>query len=299
MVWLISLRKILFEIDLNEGMKKIVWLASYPKSGNTWLRVFLENYLNPNSEGISINQMVNTTIASSRFLIDAISGVSSANLLESEIEELRPKVYCNFAEKLNSLQFLKVHDSWKRTPSGASMFPSHITKGVIYLTRNPLDIAISFAHHSSKKINTTILDMNNKAFSFCGSQNKKNHQVKQILSDWSGHVVSWLDESNLPVLVIRYEDMLNDPSCSFRKALEFLDFRIEEDQFLKALATSEFRVLQQMEQNEGFNEKPLQMKSFFRQGTAGDWKHILTSDQTQEIVLAHKTQMERFNYNLD
>ncbi|MEJ2083836.1 MAG: sulfotransferase, partial [Acidobacteriota bacterium] len=38
-------------------MTGIVWLASYPKSGNTWLRAFLMNFLDPGKRPVDINQL--------------------------------------------------------------------------------------------------------------------------------------------------------------------------------------------------------------------------------------------------
>lgn len=277
-------------------MKKIVWLASYPKSGNTWFRVFLENALAPEGTSRGINQLGESAIASSRFLIDHMAGVSSADLTENETEELRPRVYKKFAEQAESLQFLKVHDAWKRIPSGASIFPREITKGVVYLIRNPLDIAVSFAHHSSKRIDATIQDMNNKLFAFCDHPHKKNHQVRQLVSDWSNHVISWVDKSDLPVFVIRYEDMLEDRVNTFRSALEFLNIHINDRKLHQAIEASDFKVLKGMENIDGFKEKPINMGKFFREGQKGTWLKSLNPSQIEAVIQAHHTQMERFNY---
>ena len=86
-----------------DDLKKIVWLASYPKSGNTWFRIFLSNILESSSSIKSINQLNRTMNASSRTLIDKYSGVSSANLTELETEKLRPLVYRTMAEQSDDL----------------------------------------------------------------------------------------------------------------------------------------------------------------------------------------------------
>lgn len=281
---------------MNKDKKKIVWLASYPKSGNTWFRVFLENALAPPGISKGINQLEISKMASSRFLIDHLLGVSSSELTNYETEELRPKVYRRLAEQSDDLQFLKVHDAWKRVSSGAALFPEDITKGVIYFIRNPLDVAISFAHHASKKIDSTIEDMNNASFSFCNNPRKTNQQVKQVMSDWSTHVISWIDNSGLPVYVIRYEDMLKDTFTTFRNALVFLDIHIKDDKLEVAIKASNFDSLQGMELVEGFKEKPIYLKSFFREGKSGAWRNSLNQSQIDTLIQKHHKLMQRFNY---
>lgn len=277
-------------------MKKMVWLASYPKSGNTWFRLLLENVLAAPGASKGINEMEKSSMASSRVLMDHFCGVSTAELTDSETEELRPEVYRKYAEQSDDLQFIKVHDAWKRTPSGAALFPEEITKGVIYLIRNPLDIAVSFAHHASKKIDATIEDMNSESFCLCNNSIKKDYQVKQILFDWSTHVTSWIDDSGLPVQVMRYENLLEDTFNTFCKALEFLDLQINIQKIKQAVKASEFNNLKEIESLEGFREKPMRSKSFFREGQAGTWRNILNPSQVEKLVLKHETQMRRFNY---
>lgn len=281
---------------LKRDSEKIIWLASYPKSGNTWIRVFLNNIMDSADSAKSINQLSRTTGASSRTLIDQYSGVSSANLTQTETDELRPKVYRSLVEQSDDLLFLKVHDAWKKTPSGKSMFPADVTKGVIYIIRNPLDIAVSFSYHTSKTIDATIRNINSKKYAFCENPKKLNHQVTQLLSDWSGHIVSWLDKSGLPTLVIRYEDMLKDTDTTFRKVLNFLDLHVEDKVFQRAVNASKFNVLKDTEGKDGFREKPIKMEKFFREGKSGIWKRELNASQKDRLINAHYKQMQRFGY---
>ena len=175
--------------------------------------------------------------------------------------------------------FLKVHDAWKNTSSGESMFPAAITKAVVYFIKNPLDIAISFSYHLAQDIDSTIQKINSTEYAFCKNPKKNNQQVKQVLLDWSKHIISWVDESKLPILIIRYEDMLNDPSSSFRKALNFLDLKIDNKTFQNALNATEFSTLKSIEEEEGFIEKPIEMGKFFREGKAGTWEKLLSATQ--------------------
>ena len=97
-----------------KSLKKIIWLASYPKSGNTWFRMFFSNLLSSSDEPVSINNIMDPNIASQRYLFDNYAGVNSSDLSEQEIGNLRPKVYAALAAELADTIFMK-------GPAGAFM----------------------------------------------------------------------------------------------------------------------------------------------------------------------------------
>ncbi|MCF8346877.1 MAG: sulfotransferase domain-containing protein [Bacteroidales bacterium] len=281
---------------MKKDLRKIVWLASYPKSGNTWFRVFLSNLLSEKEEPVSINELYATPIASSRSLFDNIAGVSGSDLTQDEIEELRPEVYRQIAREAEETVFHKVHDAWRLTPSGKPMFPAEVTKGVIYFIRNPLDVTVSFAFHGSKSPGRMISQINNKNNAFCQKNDRIYNQLLQPLSDWSGHVRSWVDDSGLPVMVLRYEDMLNDTFNSFKRALEFIGLEKSDQEISKAIEASTIEKLSAMEKREGFSEKPLGMKAFFREGRAESWKQHLVKEEIDTLINSQHTFIERFGY---
>lgn len=276
--------------------KKIVWLASYPKSGNTWFRILLTNYLKEEGKPFDINNLYPSTIASSRVLFDEATGVSSSDLTHDEINLLRPRVYNQIAENSNDLVFHKIHDAWQVLPNGEPMIPERVTKGVIYIVRNPLDIAISFANHSSSTIDAMIKAMANPQYSFCEKGTRLHIQLRQKLLTWSNHVESWLDESNLSVSVMKYEDMLMNPFETFKKALKFVYNDVDDNKLIKALEESSFEKIKEQENKDGFKEKSAKSQSFFRQGKAGTWRQELTSKQIMEICNDHRGVMRRFGY---
>ena len=276
--------------------KNIVWLASYPKSGNTWFRVFLSNLLSEEEKPVNINDLHHTPIASSRILFDNASGVSSSDLTPDEIAELRPEVYRQVNREASELVFHKVHDAWSLTPSGKPIFPPDITKAVIYFIRNPLDVAVSFAYHSKKKPVEMIKEINDPQNAFCHKKNRLYNQLMQPLADWSTHVRSWVDESDLPVLVLRYEDMLENSYQEFVRALNFIGIKNEDATIYNAIDVSRLSSLKKMEEESGFKEKPMGMHSFFRKGTTGEWREHLTEEAVKELVEQHRTLMEKFGY---
>jgi hypothetical protein len=276
--------------------KKIVWLASYPKSGNTWFRAFLTALLNPGSPDVDINNMYPTTIASSRQLFDELTGVSSADLLPDEVDRLRPLVYRQNAMESDEMIYHKIHDAWIRLPGGEPMIPADVTRAVVYVIRNPLDVAVSFAHHLNTGIDKTIAIMNKPEYAFCDRGDRLHNQLRQRLLTWSGHVKSWVDESGLSLLVLRYEDMSHHPEETFSKAVSFIGLNHTPGEIHIALDYCAFARLKKQEEEKGFSEKNTKADSFFRKGMVGDWRNVLTKEQVRRITDVHGEVMERFGY---
>lgn len=282
-----------------DDLKKTVWLASYPKSGNTWFRAFITALLHPEEPAVDINNMHPATIASSRPLFDELAGVPSSDLTPAEINRLRPLVYRHNAMESDEIIYQKVHDAWSVLPGGEPLFPSDITKVVLYFIRNPLDVAVSFSHHLSASIDKTIAIMNNPAYAFCQRIDRLHNQLQQNLSTWSGHIKSWVDDSGLPVMVMRYEDMHEDPVNVFSRAVSFIGLKKDRKEIETALERSSFNRLKQQEAEKGFSEKSPNSASFFRKGIAGDWQNVLTKAQVKSIIDAHGEMMNRFGYDID
>src|SRR6056297_2681752 len=119
-------------------VKNIVWLASYPKSGNTWFRVFLSNLFSESPEPASINDLHHTPIASARQPFDEATGLPSSDMTFEEVDRLRPEVYRYQAKEAGELQFRKVHDAYTYLEDGSPLFPPDVSKAAIYFIRNPL-----------------------------------------------------------------------------------------------------------------------------------------------------------------
>jgi aryl sulfotransferase len=282
-----------------DDQRKIVWLASYPKSGNTWFRAFLTALLNPENPSVDINNMYPTTIASSRQLFDEMAGLSSADLLPDEIDRLRPLIYRQNALESEEMIYHKIHDAWTLLPGGESLIPADVTRAVLYFIRNPLDVAVSFANHLNTSIDKTIGIMNNPGYAFCDRTTKLHNQLRQQLLTWSEHVKSWVDISGLPVLVIRYEDMTAQPTATFTKAAAFIGLTPSTREVETALEYCSFTRLKQQEEEKGFSEKSAHSASFFRKGIVGDWRNVLTTEQVKRIIEEHGEVMGRYGYLSD
>jgi aryl sulfotransferase len=281
---------------MSKSKKNIVWLASYPKSGNTWFRVFLSNLLSDSLHPVDINDLTETTISSNRNIIDSYLGIHSSELTVEETDKLRPQVFKRFSDEKEGTAYVKTHEAWTLNSNRNPIFPKEITKGVLYLIRNPLDIAISYAHHNSETIDKTISVLNNDFSKLCETKDKLNIQTQQQLTSWSNHVSSWIDDSKLPLHIIRYEDMLDHPLESFKSAVDFLNLKYEESEIIKAISHSSFDTLKVMEASDGFKERGMHSEAFFRKGQSNEWETELLQTQINEIVKHHKEIMERFGY---
>lgn len=276
--------------------KNITWLASYPKSGNTWFRIFLSNFVRDCDHPADINQLDKTPIASSRKLFDEAVGIDAADLSFDEIDRLRPDLYRYLSRESDEMGFYKIHDAYTYLDTGEPLFPTNATKKAIYIIRNPLDIAISFANHSGISVDESIAHMNNPGYCFCHNPQRQHIQLRQQLLSWSGHVRSWTTARGLDLHLLRYEDMKESPTATFTHAVKFLGLDPNPERISKALAFSSFSRLQQQEQENGFQERHVACQAFFHKGVSGYWREVLNPRQIDAIITHHHETMKQYGY---
>jgi hypothetical protein len=189
-----------------------------------------------------------------------------------------------------------VHDAYTYLDDGRPLFPPDVSRAAIYFIRNPLDVLISFAHHSATEPEKMIRVLNDPEKAFGRSPEKLFNQLRQKLSTWSGHVKSWVDQEDIPVHVMRYEDMRRDPFEVFEKALKFLHLTVSDEKVRQALKNSDLSILQEQEKQQGFKEKMIRADQFFRKGKPGEWREVLTEEQVKSVVSEHREVMRRFGY---
>ena len=272
----------------------IIWLASYPKSGNTWLRAVLTAYLRNDGEPAPINALVGPSIATSRELFDDVVGLPSSDLTVEEVLRLRPLLHERLAAELEPPAFVKVHDACVRTAAGP-LFPRAATKGAVYLVRNPLDVAVSYAHHQQWSVERTVEEMN-RSGAGCALRPRRIHDsFPDAMLSWSANVTSWVD-AEAPVHVARYEDFLADPVESFGAVVRFAGLEWSASRLARAVEHARFERLRAQEERDGFRLRQPTAPSFFRSGRRGEWRTALTPRQVGALVEAHGPVMERFGY---
>lgn len=279
----------------------VYWLASYPKSGNTWMRALLANYFDEGDRPADINRLGSGPIASSRTVFDEYVGIEASDLTQDEIERLRPLVYERISEQIAEADpadplFLKVHDAFVRTVDAVPIMSKRATAGAVYLVRNPLDVAVSFSHHSAQSVADIVTHMADPDFAFVSEPSRLHRQMRQRLLTWSGHVTSWLDEPGLRVLCVRYEDLLADTRTVFSSVLQFAGVTPDPDRVATAVEFSRFDELQRQEADGGFGEKNPRSESFFRTGQAGSWRTELDAELVERVMSDHRSVMTRLGY---
>lgn len=278
-------------------MSRISWIASYPKSGNTWFRAFLTALVGEKLEGTLLDKLEGGPIASSKEMFELEAGIDCDDLTLEEIQSIRPDIFRSYAKQAGQRLYLKIHDARIDPEVDLQIIPTDLTQGAIYLVRNPLDIAGSWANHTGlniEKATRSLLDDTHKLAR--RKSPKYKDQLQQFLGNWSFHVQSWTEQTEFPVLAIRYEDLLEDPVYHFEQATQFLELDKTQIEIERAVNTVRFEKLQKWETKNGFKEKPHKSKQFFRKGTSGSWQGELPDTCVEQIIDKHRSTMQRFGY---
>jgi len=276
----------------------IFWLASYPKSGNTWLRSYifaLQNGLNTDLSSIDINSLETGEIASGRNWLSIGLGLDLGVHTPEEIESYRTDAYRFIHSQISEPAYHKIHDANHPTISESLLCPLDACIGALYVVRNPFDVAISFANHMGVSLDDSIRLMGTPEYTLLAKSNYARSQVRQKMGTWSEHVSSWLD-SGLPLHWVRYEDMLSKTVATFTQISQFLHLPDNEDAVKKAIELCHFDKLKKQEQQHGFKERPLKSKAFFRKGKVGDWRDTLSVSQIDRLIKDHSAMMQRLGY---
>ena len=274
-------------------MGGIIWLASFPKSGNTWMRSFLHNLLRNPTESYDINTLTDFTLgeAQTRWFKQFDPRPGSEYSL-ADVRRMRPLVHRYLTTTSPDSLFVKTHNALIQD-EGVPLVTMGVTAGAIYIVRDPRDVVISYSHHQGKPLDYAI-DMLGQEYTCTGGDDVN---VYEYLSSWSRHVHSWTHTPNPTLLTLRYEDMLDQPLKSFGSVAKFLGLDVARPRLDKAMKLSSFKVLKAQEQRKGFIERPAHADAaFFREGKAGQWKKILTPAQVARIDADHGDQMRRFGY---
>lgn len=276
--------------------QRLVWLASYPKSGNTWVRLFLTAYSHPERDEVDINAVDVSLHAGNRDLFDRVIGLEASDLTPAEIERFRPDVYRQLAAEAEEPLFIKVHDRWRRTPDDGALFPPEITAATIYIVRDPRAVVPSYANHYSVSVDEAIAQMATPDSTISKPLDRLASQLPQPRGSWSEHVLSWLDQTELPVHLVRYEDLHTEPESQFAEILRRAGLPVDADRLAAALAQTRFERLQAQESAVGFKERLSAAPRFFRQGRPDRWREELTPAQIARIETDHGVVMARLGY---
>jgi hypothetical protein len=283
--------------DANDP-RGIVWIASYPKSGNTWVRLYLHHLLRikrgrPDGDR-EIDNLGDTapSFAGQVRLFEEFMGKPVSQSDMKEVVTARPKVQEAMVRQAGpGVLPLKTHSFLGRV-FDIPLISLGVSVGAIYIVRNPLDVAVSLAPYLGLPLDLTIRTM----AATLTAPPPSDLLAPEIWGSWSENVRSWTTEPPPVIKVVRYEDMLADPVAACTAIAAHMRIGATAAEIAEAVAASSFERAAREEQAGGFAERPEGTERFFRVGRAGQWREALTPAQVDMIVNAHAEQMERFGY---
>jgi len=279
----------------------IIWLASYPKSGNTWLRSLLASYYFSKDGDFNFSLLKNIDQFPSYNHFKDYDKIftNPTDTTEFWLEEQK-KINSD-----NKIKLFKTHNALCKI-NGNSFTNNKNTLGAIYVVRDPRNVITSLANHYEINLD--------QAFEFMTTEQKGIIQKKGnsyvgfvALFSWIFHQASWTNNKLFPTLVIRYEDLQNETFVTFKKVINFIDnlskskHHFKREKAKKSIQSCDFEKLKKLETNVGFIESPISKKdnsriNFFKLGKDNNYKKLLNKDLITKMDLKFKDEIKKYNY---
>lgn len=281
---------------MSMGEGPLVWLVSYPKSGSTWLRAMLTALVTGSDATPDLNALLGGTELHERQCLDDWCAINSAEMAHDQLPPYIRTMRLIAGELGEAPVFVKTHDRYGVTHDGLALFPAQASRAVIYIVRHPFDVTVSLAAHYGSTLDQAVERMGDSGFGLNLDQGRGNQFLPVEIGRWGDHVADWLDQSEIPTLLVRYEDMLANPASILSKVAAISGLEVDESAIEAAVRACSFDRLQAAEQHAGFAEKPAGMTRFFRSGAAGHGAAALRDEQRALIRNAHADVMRRLGY---
>ena len=277
----------------------IIWLASYPKCGNTWVRSFLSAYYFSNNGEFNFDLLKNIKqFPSVDFFPDKLNSVeeASANWLSAQKKMKQTK----------RVFFLKTHNVYGAYQGNNFTTPEY-TLGVINIIRDPRNVITSLMNHYSISEDDAFNMLSSVHRNLRDRNDKDNYATYSFISSWANNYNSWKMSKNIRRLLIKYEDLENDKEKTFYKIIEFINKImgkkdiVDEEKLKKSILSTGFDILKKKEQEEGFNEAIYSVnegkkKKFFNLGKDNDYKKLLKPETIGSIERLFENEMKELGY---
>lgn len=271
-----------------------IWLASYPKSGNTWFR-FLWNAVE-SAQDAELKPHESPQPCQMEYLTGW--GIDARGLTCDELDLMRSRLELVTGDRAGRPTLRKTHEKFRSAPDGSELFPAAASRAALVIIRDPRDVVCSAARHFNLSLDAMVDLLCRRDPQLPGTPSVL--MSRQPQGSWSEHLDSWRRLPTYPVAVYRYEDFLADPNETFGSALAFAGLEVSKDELMHAVESTRFEKLQSRERESGFNERsPGTNVPFFRKGQAGGWRDELSAGQVVRIERNCGALMEEFGYAIE
>ena len=281
----------------------IIWLASYPKSGNTYVRAFLSAYYYSENGKFDFNQISNIDqFPHEKFFKQKVNNISDAS-----------KQWIPMQREINQnkkIKFFKTH-SFLGNYQGNHFTTPETTLGAIYIVRDPRNVLTSLKNHYSFNDDEALKMLTDKTRSLMS--NNGSHASFTYISSWAENYLSWYKYNQFRRLFIKYEDLISNKYETFRDIIVFINTlmnRVEGVNKIKlqqAIETTNFDVFKKREVSESFDKSENDFKKwrkfhsenknlFFNLGPENNWEKILDTKISNEIEVSFEKEMKQLGY---
>ena len=283
----------------------IIWIASYPKSGNTWVRSLISSYLFSEDGKFDFRFLNNIKQFSSKDFQLKLNK-------ESNYQSRIAKNWIPTQKKINQdgkIHFYKTHSAIC-TINERKFTDKENTLAAIYMVRDPRSIITSLSHHYELTKDEAFDFLINKRKIIYPNEvnmNTKNRKPDDFnfLGDWANHYLSWKNINFCPIKIIKYEDAIINTRKVFLSTIDFLSkfikIKINDKKIDAAISSTSFKKLRQMEKEQGFKESAISNKTkkkikFFNLGKKNDWNLLLDKKLVSKIESHFKIEMRELGY---
>tara|TARA_B100000989_G_scaffold293204_1_gene270223 strand:+ start:605 stop:1438 length:834 start_codon:yes stop_codon:yes gene_type:complete len=276
----------------------IIWLASYPKSGNTWVRSFLSAYYFTNNGIFDFSLLEKFNQFPSKDFVD--KRLKNPNEIVKYWHPVQEDIL-----KKNKIKFLKTHNALIQLGNVKFTTPKY-TLGVIYVVRDPRNMITSLKNHTDISYEEALNFISNDE-TILYDIKVNDYDATHYISSWRMHYKSWLMNKVFKKFVIKYEDLETNAEEVFTKLLIFLNSlmgnnqEIDKNKFKMAIETTSFKNLQMKEENGEFQENVISLKTnkqvkFFNLGSQNKWEKILPEQYINKINDKFKEDLKYLKY---
>tara|TARA_A100001388_G_scaffold185714_1_gene139442 strand:+ start:2669 stop:3517 length:849 start_codon:yes stop_codon:yes gene_type:complete len=280
----------------------IFWIASYPKSGNTWLRTLISSYYY-SSDGIYNKDLINYIgqFPQKRhfesFSYDAKSPIGTSDLWIKAQEKIN---------KDKKIRFFKTHNVFGKINNNPFTNKQN-SLGCIYVVRDPRNVITSLCNHYELSYEEAFKWMINHKKYIYDDIGSEDYGSFQFISSWSNNYKSWKIQKDIPIKIVRYEDLLEKTYIITKEIIEFInkttkkDEKINKVKLKNCVKSTLFDNLKNKEKEEGFSEAIFSKKKnklipFFNLGPKNDWTKILDKDLQLKIYKIFKSELMELKY---